>query len=287
MTDETELVDPPLPDQWEPYRHLVELWIRALRDGWDSVPDSEIDRHFLRADARVMLRALPPRARWGTLKRLLGYEGSAEGRVTVIWEDQEGVSLRTGFWVTEDTPARIGLFMARSNRTLPPGFTVRPAEEADGPALRLLDRRAPIRIGENEVAYDHGNDYFGAIRLMAGPSVNLVLEHEGRVIGVNCMTHLPVRIGGVLMQANYNYRTRIDPDFGGQGLSLGFASRAVELMPRAYLGFGVSYIARGNERHWASGRSNRKGCSSRPPHLAQPKDSVAVARMTLLVSLNS
>lgn len=248
MTEPVEFDDPPFPQQWEPYRHLVELWVRALRDGWDSIPDSEIDRHFLRADARVMLRALPPQARWGTLNRLLEYEEVAEGRVTVIWEDHAGVSLRTGFSVTEDTPFRIGGFNPRSNRTLPPGFTVRPAEESDGPTLRLLDRRAPIRVEDSEVAYDHGDDYFGAIRLMAGPSVTLVLEHDGRVIGVNCMTHLPVRIGGVLMQANYNYRTRIDPDFGGQGLSLGFASRAPELMPRAHLGFGVSYIARGNER---------------------------------------
>ena len=104
-----------------------------------------------------------------------------------------------------------------SLQRVPSNVDVRPAVESDAPALRELERRTPLVIGEASVSYDKGEDYFVGDRLM-GDVDSLVLTVDGRPAGLFMQIVHPVAIGGQERQLVYLHRLRIDPAMQGKGL---------------------------------------------------------------------
>jgi len=97
------------------------------------------------------------------------------------------------------------------------GVSIRRATEADGPALRDLERRCAVEADGVSVYYDRGDDYFAQQRLMPH-HVSSVAEYQGRVVGVSSDAIHPVRIGGVTYSASYRFHLRIDPEARGLGI---------------------------------------------------------------------
>ena len=91
---------------------------------------------------------------------------------------------------------------------------VRPAVEADGPALAEVELATPIIAGEDRITYDRRQDYFAYARLMESSDV-VVAEADGQVIGVHAAAFQDVRIGDQQRTVNYIHHLRILP--GAQG----------------------------------------------------------------------
>jgi hypothetical protein len=126
-------------------------------------------------------------------------------------EDQAMVRVWLG-----DPPAHRILAMSLM-KLPPPGVTTRLAAPADGPALRELERRCPVVRGNLSVSYDRGDDYFAQQRLMER-QFSTVVEHEGRIVGIESDAIHPIRVGGELYQSTYRFHLRVDPDARGLGI---------------------------------------------------------------------
>jgi hypothetical protein len=119
-------------------------------------------------------------------------------RVAVVARDGSGVS----FTVIQRIPSEI---------------EVRPVAESDAPALRELERRTPLEIGDASISYDKGEDYFVGDLLM-GSVDSLVLTVDGRPAGLFSQLARRVVIDGEERTLVYLHRMRIAPDAQGRGL---------------------------------------------------------------------
>jgi hypothetical protein len=88
----------------------------------------------------------------------------------------------------------------------PPGIVLRPAEPGDAIALRALERRCPIVMGDVRVTYDRGDDYFAGARLV-GDSYPMVAERDGQLVAVHCVLTNPLRVAGLVCQGTYLHHT--------------------------------------------------------------------------------
>jgi len=98
-----------------------------------------------------------------------------------------------------------------------PGLVVRPATEADGPALAEIDRQSPVVAGDSRVTVDRGEDYYAASRLMEECDVVLA-ELDGRAIAVHCAAFFHTQIGKEERHVNYIHHLRVLPEFQGHGI---------------------------------------------------------------------
>lgn len=95
------------------------------------------------------------------------------------------------------------------------GVVVRPAVEADGPALGDLELATPIVAGDDRIIYDRREDYFAYDRLMGASDV-VVAEADGRAIGVHAAAFHEVRVEGECHLVNYVHHLRILPSAQGK-----------------------------------------------------------------------
>lgn len=79
-------------------------------------------------------------------------------------------------------------------------ITLRPARPDDAAALRALERRCPITMGDVRVTYDRGEDYFAGTRLIGGV-YPMVAERDGRFVAMHCMVTHELRVGRLLCGA--------------------------------------------------------------------------------------
>jgi len=126
----------------------------------------------------------------------------------------------------------------------PPGWTIRPAGPSDARALRDLERRCPIVMGDVRVTYDRGADYFAGARLV-GDMTASVAERDGDIAALHCMLTHQLRIAGLQFNATYLHHSRIRED--AQGAGLFSALNGTELERHAETQSFYAYVAVGNE----------------------------------------
>lgn len=96
-------------------------------------------------------------------------------------------------------------------------FVVRPATEADGSGLTLLELETPIVVGEDEIVYDRTPDYFAFARIMERCDT-VVAEAEQQLVAVHSAAFHRGVLNGEEVRLNYIHHLRIRP--GAQGKSL-------------------------------------------------------------------
>jgi GNAT superfamily N-acetyltransferase len=128
------------------------------------------------------------------------------------------------------------------------GVTTRVATDADGPALRDLERRCAIEAEGVAVHYDRSDDYFAQQRLMAQHQTS-VAEYEGRIVGVISDAVHPIRVAGVEYRSTYRFHLRVDPAARGLGIfpALNVANSRF-LFAQRPLPVASSFVAAGNEQ---------------------------------------
>lgn len=99
----------------------------------------------------------------------------------------------------------------------PPGTIIRPAEPDDAPYLADLERRAPIRLGDERITYDRGEDYFAKARLMENLTI-LVGLVDGVHAGVYWGAVQHVLVGGEPRKLLLEHRVRVLPEFQKGGV---------------------------------------------------------------------
>lgn len=143
-----------------------------------------------------------------TIERL-----SASGtEATAVLTGGDDKSWTVTCWVEAAEPHRIT--RARLVPTPPDRLAIRLARPDDGPALADLERRAPLRLGEEPLTFmtfDHGDDYFAPSRLMEEATI-YVGEIDGRLVGVYCGALQRVHLDGETKHLFLEHHVRIDPD---------------------------------------------------------------------------
>jgi hypothetical protein len=72
-------------------------------------------------------------------------------------------------------------------------------------------------LGDAQVVFDRGEDYFAAERIMGIASTHIV-ELDGRAVGLAAWVEHEVRINGATKIGGYKHRQRLLPDVRGQGV---------------------------------------------------------------------
>ena len=138
---------------------------------------------------------------------------SATGtEATAVLAGGDGKSWTVTCWVEASGSHRIT--RSRLVPTPPDGLVIRLAGPDDGPALADLERRAPLRLGEEPLTFmtfDHGEDYFAPSRLMEEATI-YVGEIDGRLVGVYCGAIQKVAIDGAEKRLFLEHHVRIDPE---------------------------------------------------------------------------
>jgi hypothetical protein len=173
---------------------------------------------------------------------VLSFEPWRADFALVMLEDERRRAWRAWVQLEPAPPHRIRI--AASVLTPPSGITLRTAGPDDATALRALERRCPIVMGDVRITYDRGADYFAGARLI-GDAYPMVAEQDGRLIAMHCMVTHDVRVGHLLCGATYLHHSRIAPEAqrGGLFSSLNGAEveRNAEKSELLY-----SYVAVGN-----------------------------------------
>lgn len=125
----------------------------------------------------------------------------------------------------------------------PPDITLRAARPSDAAALRALELRCSIVMGNVRVTYDRGEDYFAGGRLV-GQSNPLVAEKDGALVAVHCVLNHELRVGGRTFQATCTTAVSSLESRGGlfsalQGAEIERNAHKNEIL--------YSYVAVGNE----------------------------------------
>lgn len=128
--------------------------------------------------------------------------------------ERDGDRVDLGVTVASEEPHLIRFVMPVQ---WPPGVVVREATEADARVLRNIELKCPIAMGDIQVVYDRGDDYFAAERLMGGVVTNVV-ELNGLPVGLTSWVLHPLRINGVTTIASFKHRMRLLPEARGRGL---------------------------------------------------------------------
>ncbi len=95
---------------------------------------------------------------------------------------------------------------------------VRGVVPSDGPALRRLERRTPLVLGDAEIRYDKGEDYFVGDELM-GETDSRVITIRGEPLGLFTSLERRTLVAGKPRVLAYNHRLRIAPEAQGRRLS--------------------------------------------------------------------
>ena len=172
-----------------------------------------------------------------------GYEQPRDDFAVALVADARGRAWRV--WIQLEAGPQRRIQMGMPTLAAPPGIVLRPAVPGDAIALRALERRCPIVMGDVRVTYDRGDDYFAGARLV-GDSYPMVAERDGKLVAVHCVLTNPLRVAGLVCQGTYLHHTRILPEAQGGGLFS--ALQGAELERHAARTQTIySYVAVGNE----------------------------------------
>ncbi len=108
-------------------------------------------------------------------------------------------------------------FAVPSIARIPAGVTVRTAVDADGPALREIERTTPMDFSGDAVIYDKGDDYFAQDRLK-DQGTCFVIEVDGRPAGLFKIAQRRIMVAGEIRHLTYAHRHRVSPWAQGRGL---------------------------------------------------------------------
>jgi len=189
--------------------------LEHVRSGGPELTDSEIATAFLtdqfppdlQRQLLVLSRETLPGSAVASVR-------SPDPQVAIVVLERDGRTWDFGVRIEKAPPYRIKNVI-RAERT--PGVLVRPATEDDAATLREIELKTPIVLGDANVVYDRGEDYFAAERLM-GIVLTHVVEIEGRAVGLTSGVIHEVRVKGERMTAAYAHRLRLMPEARGQGM---------------------------------------------------------------------
>ena len=105
-------------------------------------------------------------------------------------------------------------------------LSVREATEADASILSDIEQRCPIVLGDKQIYFDRGKDYFAFTRLMEDCTIGIA-SVDGIPAAVSCGARRQVRIGGVMRAIVTVAHLRVLPEHQRKGL-WGAANRALE-----------------------------------------------------------
>lgn len=222
-------------------------FLDRLRDGGAALTDEEVSAVWV-----CELPGAPAAIRRSMLGRfasmlgkfsVLAYPWSRGDFAVAILQDERARTWRAWVQLEPDPSQRIRIAAAVLNP--PPGVTLRPAEPGDAAALRALEMRCPIAIGDLRVTYDRGEDYFAGARLI-GDTYPMVAERDGRIVAMHCMVTHEVRVAGLLCGATYLHHSRILPEEQRGGLFSALNGAELERNAQNSELF-YSYVAVGNE----------------------------------------
>ena len=204
----------------------------------DELPDTPVGRQaawFLRhtfthgAELTVEEIAEHMRTRYGTPENSLErfrtdptplairkMEAESEVKISVwLADDSDARPVVVTFWVEEQSPHKIvDLWWVRD---VGDSVVIREAREAEGPELRQLEVRSPLRIGDATIVYDRGDDFFAFARLME-ETTNLVAEEHGEILALECAAMHTIEIAGQRYQAMLIHHLRIPQENQKRGL---------------------------------------------------------------------
>ncbi len=135
--------------------------------------------------------------------------------VRIADDDERFKPVIVTFNVKEEPPHRI--FRLDVVRDVGESVIIREARVDEGPVLRQLEIRSPLKIGNATITYDRGDDFFAFARLME-ETVNFVAEEHGELLALHCVALHPVLIGGKPYQAMLLHHLRIPPENQRRGL---------------------------------------------------------------------
>ena len=243
------MADAPMPEALASHiaGQRLAFYLEQLRRGGDDLSEAELQAQFttdLPAPPLFVRRVV-----LGHFSRALGafsvrsYEPAQPLFAAAALTDARGRGWRAWVRLEDMPPHRIGICIAV--KEVPPGVTMRPARPEDAAALRALELRCPIVMGDVRVTYDRGEDYFAGARLV-GEADPMVAEQNGALVAVHCVLTHDVRVAGRLYGASYLHHTRILPEVQGGGLFSALQGAELERhadRPRVI----YSYVAVGNE----------------------------------------
>lgn len=171
------------------------------------------------------------------------YESCGAHFAAAMLVDGRERSWRAWMQLDERPPHRI---RAAIPALLPPeGITLRQARLEDASALRALERRCQLAIGDVRITYDRGEDFFAGARLI-GDAYPSVAERDGRLVAMHGMVTHSLRVGGMPVVATYLHHSRVLPEMQGAGLFSALNAAELERHARDTETF-YSYVAVGNE----------------------------------------
>jgi hypothetical protein len=224
------------------------IWfLDRLRDGCAGVSDADV------AAAWTSTPPAPPvevrravcahfAASLGTFT-VRGYEPVSDDFAAASLTDQRGRVWRV--WVQLEPTSDRRIRVAAPVLAPPPGISLRVARPDDASALRALERRCPIVMGDVRATYDRGEDFFAGARLI-GDAYPTVAERDGALVAMHCMVTHDLRIAGSPVRATYLHHSRILPEVQGGGVFSALNGAELERHARES-GLFYSYVALGNE----------------------------------------
>jgi hypothetical protein len=225
----------------------LDWFLDRLRDGARDVSDEALGAAWVTEPP-----AVPAPMRRGMLTHfatLIGaFEVDARERrgddfALAHLRDARGRAWRA--WVQLESRGARRIRLGIASLAPPSGWTLRSAEESDAAALRELERGCPITIGDLQITYDRGPDYFAGARLSGGIK-GTVAERDGQIVAMHCMLTHPLRVGDLQFDATYLHHSRIRPGVQGTGLFSALNGAELERHAADSETF-YSYVAVGNE----------------------------------------
>lgn len=147
-------------------------------------------------------------------------EFTIDARVTAAKNRKWRLSIE----VETDPPHRISLL--KWEREFEFKLETREATPADAPILADIERRCPIVLGDTQVHFERGSDYFAFARLMEDCAIGIA-SVDGVPAAVSCGAKHQVRIGGVLHPIVTVVHLRVLPEHQRKGL-WGAANRILD-----------------------------------------------------------
>jgi hypothetical protein len=225
-----------------PLGQRLQYVLRHLRTHGRELTDPDIEANFVTEDIEVARF----RENLSVAGEALGdFElrsaHSPDGQVVIAVVERDGRTWRVGVRIEKRSPHRVRN-VVRSE--VKPELKVRLATADDAAALRAIEFKAPIVLGETRVVYDRGEDYFAAERLMGDVETHIV-ERDEEPVALSSLVINKIRVNGSDFTGIYSHRLRVLPEArGGMAQLLNFAS--FEFMSwRADVPY--SFVAAGND----------------------------------------
>lgn len=221
MTDQAEALTRQIPDT--PAGRQLAWWVTMLAQGGEGALPSDWDRHnpamlerFAGAHTAEQMREMmhADSARLGDIVEF-GVETASDLAIVAAVRTSKNRKWAMNLTVEAEPPHRIAhmRFEPRHDFKL----EVREATPADALVLADIERRCPMVLGETQVWFDRGADYFAFSRLMEDCTIGLA-SVDGVPAAVSCGAERVVRIGGAVKRLVIVSHLRVLPEHQRKGL---------------------------------------------------------------------